>query len=189
LVVKEPEALVFNPETDGNIKPGQLDRLDPNDPLTFITYAHFPPPLPLDKLVLLNELAQKMSMGLESKVGALRTLGEEFPEEKLQEIRAELIADAQSEGSINLVKVQIQKQIMDMTGMMAAPDGTATPIDPMATGSGEVLGDAIPTGTASAEEQTASQVETFEAENQIRQTLLNQAYGTNVPPRLTIDRE
>jgi hypothetical protein len=78
---------------------------------------------------------------------------------------------------------------MDMTGMMAAPDGTATPIDPMATGSGEVLGDAIPTGTASAEEQIASQSETFEAENQIRQTLLNQAYGTNVPPRLTIDRE
>lgn len=190
LALKEPEALLFNPETDGNIKPGQLDRLDPNDPLTYVTYAHFPPPLPLDKLVLLNELAQKMSMGLESKVGALRSLGEEFPEEKLQEIRAELITDAESEGAINLVKVQIQKQIMDMTGMMAAPDGTATPIDPMVTGGGDVLGDSIPNsgGEVGAEEQ-AAQAETFEAEDQIRQTLLNQAYGTNVPPRLTIDRD
>ena len=60
----------------------------------------------------------------------------------------------------------------------------------MATGGGDVLGDAIPNsgGEVGAEEQ-AAQAETFEAEDQIRQTLLNQAYGPNVPPLLTIDRD
>jgi hypothetical protein len=33
---------------------------------------------------------QKMNMNLESREGALRQLGEEFPAEKLEEIRAEL---------------------------------------------------------------------------------------------------
>jgi hypothetical protein len=144
LAVKEPETFTYNPDTDGPIKEGQLTQLDPNDPLTYLTYAHFAPPLPLDKIVLLNELQQRMSMGLESKEGALRALGEEFPEEKLQEIRSELIADAQSEGSLNLVRAQITKNLMDLTGMMVGPDGSATPIDPMMMGDGNVLGDGVP---------------------------------------------
>jgi hypothetical protein len=154
-----------------------------------MSFAHFPPPLPLDKLVLLNELSQKMTMGLESKEGALRALGEEFPEEKLVEIRTELIADAQAEGSINLVKVQIQKQIMDLTGMMAGPDGTATPVDPMMMGDGDVMGDGQlgPQQKSPEEEQAA--MENMEAEQQIRETLVNQAYGTQTPARSTVDKD
>jgi hypothetical protein len=189
LAVKEPEMLTYNPDEDGPIKDGQLTQLDPNDPLTYLSFAHFPPPLPLDKLVLLNELSQKMSMGLESKEGALRALGEEFPEEKLVEIRTELIADAQAEGSINLVKVQIQKQIMDLTGMMAGPDGTATPVDPMMMGDGDVMGDGQlgPQQETPEEEQAA--MENMEAEQQIRETLVNQAYGTQTPARSTVDKD
>jgi len=189
LAVKEPEMLAYNPDEDGPIKDGQLTQLDPNDPLTYMSFAHFPPPLPLDKLVLLNELSQKMSMGLESKEGALRALGEEFPEEKLVEIRTELIADAQAEGSINLVKVQIQKQIMDLTGMMAGPDGTATPVDPMMMGDGDVMGDGQlgPQQESPEEEQAA--MENMEAEQQIRETLVNQAYGTQTPARSTVDKD
>ena len=186
LVVKEPESLVYDPNNDGPLKDGQLTQLDPNDPLTYISYAHFPPPLPLDKLVMLNELSQKMSMGLESKEGALRQLGEEFPEEKLQEIRAELMADAEAEGALNLLKVQINKQIMDMTGMMAGPDGSATPIDPMMMGDGDVLGDGQigPQGT----DPGAGDVEmqNMQAEQQIRETLVQEAYGTNVPQRRAV---
>ena len=189
LAVKEPEMLAYNPDEDGPIKDGQLTQLDPNDPLTYMSFAHFPPPLPLDKLVLLNELSQKMTMGLESKEGALRALGEEFPEEKLVEIRTELIADAQAEGSINLVKVQIQKQIMDLTGMMAGPDGTATPVDPMMMGDGDVMGDGQlgPQQESPEEEQAA--MENMEAEQQIRETLVNQAYGTQTPARSTVDKD
>jgi hypothetical protein len=183
LAVKEPETLTYNPDTDGPIKDGQLPQLDPNDPLTYVTYAHFPPPLPLDKLVLLNELSQKMSMGLESKEGALRALGEEFPEEKLVEIRQELMADAEAEGALNLLKVQIQKQIMDMTGMMAGPDGTATPIDPMMMGDGDVLGDGQIGEQGGDPAAGEVEQENLNAEQEIRNTLVTEAYGTNIPSR------
>jgi hypothetical protein len=192
LVVKEPETMAYNPETDGPINPTQLTVLDPNDPITYLSHAHFPPPLPLDKLVLLNELSQKMSMGLESKEGALRALGEEFPEEKLQEIREELIEDAKSEGALNLVKVQVQKQIMDMTGFMAGPDGSATPIDPVVAG-GDVVGDGQVgpgdgTGPLTPEE-VQSEEANLEAEVGIRQALVNEAYGVNPSNRMNIDKD
>ena len=190
LAIKEPQTFLYNPDEDGPIDPDQLQQLDPNDPLTYVTYAHFPPPLPLDKIVLLNELAQKMSMGLESKEGALRALGEEFPEEKLEEIRQELIEDAQSEGSVNLVKAQITKQLMDLTGMMVGPDGSATPMDPMMMGDGEVLGDGVGgvQGQARPDQQQVA-MEAAGAEDQIRNTLLQGAYGTQVPTRRTVDKD
>ena len=192
LVVKEPEALMFNPETDGALQPGQMTQLNPDDPITYINHAHFPPPLPLDKLVLLNELQQRMSMGLESKAGALRALGEEFPDEKLTEIREELIADAKSDGAINLVKVEIQKQIADMTGMMVSPDGSATPIDPMMMG-GEVIGDGDlgPAGQVepTSPEEAAAEMAIFEAGEQIKQTLVSDAFSENVPQRTVIDKD
>jgi hypothetical protein len=189
LAVKEPETLKYNPDVDGPIKEGQLTQLDPNDPITYLTYAHFPPPLPLDKIVLLNELAQKLSMGLESKEGALRALGEEFPEEKLVEIRKELIEDAKSDGALNLVKVQVQKQIMDMTGFMASPDGTATPVDPMMMGDGDMLGDGQIGQEGTDPEAPAVEAESLMAEQQIRETLVSQAYGANVPKNRTVDKE
>ena len=189
LAVKEPDTLKYNPDVDGPIKEGQLTQLDPNDPITYLTYAHFPPPLPLDKIVLLNELAQKLSMGLESKEGALRALGEEFPEEKLVEIRKELIEDAKSDGALNLVKVQVQKQIMDMTGFMASPDGTATPVDPMMMGDGDMLGDGQIGQQGSDPEAPAVEAESLMAEQQIRETLVSQAYGANVPKNRTVDKE
>jgi hypothetical protein len=191
LAIKEPETLTYDPDTDGPLAEGQLTQLDPNDPITYINHAHFPPPLPLDKLVLLNELQQKMSMGLESKEGALRALGEEFPLEKLQEIRSELINDAQAEGSLNLVKAQISKQLMDITGMMVAADGTATPMDPVMLGDGEMLGDGV--GGVQGQEPTPEDMQADEenaaAEEQIRETLVNQAYGTQSSTRSVVDKD
>jgi hypothetical protein len=189
LALKEPETLTYNPNTDGALKPGQLTQLDPNDPVTYINYAHFPPPLPLDKIVLLNELAQKLSMGLESKAGALRALGEEFPAEKLEEIRQELIDEAKAEGSLNLVKAEVTKQLMDLTGMMVGPDGSATPMDPMlmqgdVTGDGEV-GPAEP-GT---EENPELAVAMMEQEAILQQTLLQGAYDRQLPERQAVDKD
>ena len=192
LAVKEPQTMIYNPEEDGPIKEGQLTQLDPNDPLTYKNYVHFEPPLPLDKIVMLNELQQKMSMGLESKEGALRALGEEFPEEKLQEIRVELMSDAKSEGALNLVKAQISKQLMELTGMMVGPDGTATPMDPLMMGNGDVMGDGQlgPQGqglAAEADQQIAEQQ--LQAESDIRDTLVAQAYGTQIPPRRAVNKD
>jgi len=193
LVVKEPETLVYNPETDGPIKAGQLDRLDPNDPLTYQSHAQFPPPLPLDKLVLLNEIQQRMSMGLESKEGALRMLGEEFPEEKLNEIRFELMEDAKSDGALKLVQVQVQKEIMDMTGMMPGPDGTAMPIaDQTQLPDGDMLGDGVlgPVNDESLNDPRTNTNQTeMETEGGIREELVKQAYGANIPMRRAVDKD
>ena len=194
LFLKEPETMIYNPDEDGPIKEGQLPQLDPNDPITYMNYAHFPQPLPLDKLIALNEIQTKIGMGLESKEGALRTLGEEFPEEKLQEIRSELLADAEADGALQLVKIQIQKAIMDMTGMMPGPDGnSAIPMQPQQLGDGDIMGDGIE-GAPTAENQKDPETKAMEgmeqeAEAQVRNKLVTDAYGTKIPQRRSVDKE
>jgi len=190
LVVKEPETLIYDPSQGSPLKPGQLTQLDPNDPLTYQSFAHFPQPLPLDKLILMSELQQKMALGLESKEGALRALGEEFPEEKMEEIRQEMIEDAKADGALSLIKVQIQKEIMDMTGMMPGPEGgTATPIDPMMMGDGDVLGDGIEGPPEEGEDNPVLNSNPVEEEGEasMRETLVQQAYGANIPTRDPVD--
>ena len=194
LAIKEPLTFVYNPEEDGPIKDGQLSQLDPNDPITYMNFVQFPQPLPLDKLIVLNEIQTKLGMGLESKEGALRTLGEEFPEEKLEEIRQELIADAEADGALQLVKIQIQKQIMDMTGMMPGPDGnSAIPMTPQELGDGDVLGDGIegaPTDQNVQDPATQeAELMNQQAETAIREKLVTEAYGTKIPQRRAIDRD
>jgi hypothetical protein len=141
LAVKEPETFTWNPSSSTLPKPDQLLQLDPNDPITYRTYIHFPPPLPLDKLIILNEIQSMLSLGLESKEGALRNLGEEFPAQKIQEIRQELIDDAKADGALKLVQTEIANEIMTLTGMVPGPDGSAAPLTPeqaagMAAGGG-----------------------------------------------------
>jgi hypothetical protein len=192
LMVKEPNVMVYDPTLDGPISAGQATQVDPADPLSYQSHAQFPQPLPLDKLVLLNELQQKMGMGLESKEGALRALGEEFPEEKLEEIRSELIADAEADGALNLVKIQIQKQIMDMTGMMSGPDGSAIPMEPTMLGDGDTMGDGIlgPATPVSAQDPNLNGGPIEEqGEAALREKLVTDAYGTKLPQRRTVDKD
>ena len=128
-----------------------------------------PPPLPLDKLIVLNEIQQKMNMNLESREGALRQLGEEFPDEKLAEIRAELIADAKADGAIALVKQQINSAITSLTGMM--PDGTLPPGAEPGDGTGP--GPMGQPGVISPfEEQTITE---------LQQEMVVEAYGSRIP--------
>ena len=194
LFLKEPETMIYDPTQDGPIKEGQVTQLDPNDPLSYMNYVQFPPPLPLDKLIVLNEIQTKLGMGLESKEGALRALGEEFPEEKLQEIRTELLADAEADGALQLVKIQIQKAIMDMTGMMPGPDGnSAIPMQPTQLGDGDIMGDGIegpqnPDNVNNPENQKMAEMENG-AEAQVREKLVTDAYGTKIPQRRTADKE
>jgi hypothetical protein len=179
LALKEPETFIINPNKTTAPKPDQLLQLDPNDPETYRTYCHFPPPLPLDKLIVLNEIQSLLSLGLQSKEGALRDLGEEFPESKLQEIRQELIDDALAEGSLNLIKTEIQNEIMALTGMATGPDGQAQPAAPeqvamaaQATGSAQILDPAILDNLRLGEEK-------------VRTRLVTEAYGTKLPQRQT----
>jgi len=183
LVLKEPELFVWNPDTDIPLKPGQYDKLDPADPLTYQSYAHFESPLPLDRLIALNEIQALMAMGLESKEGALRVLGEEFPEQKLAEIREEQLADAKNDGILKLVMTQIDSAIMNITGMVPGVNGgPAMPVmDPGAEGES-------PTGPATAPIDPNVGInmdEVFGMEN----FLVTQAYGTKLAQRRVPDEE
>jgi hypothetical protein len=181
IALKEPEALMWNPSIDGQLTSGEAQMLDINDPLTIQNFVYFLPPLPLDKLIVLNEIQSKLALGLESKAGALRQLGEEFPYEKLDEIRSELISDAKADGAVKLVQTQIENEIASLTGMLSgglggqpvpvggpsgAPGGAGAPAPPMAM---PILDDA---GIASQQ-----------AEQQLRIDLVTKAYGTTLPNR------
>lgn len=180
LAFKEPEVFVYNPLVNGPIKNYQLPVLDLNSPTTFESTVHFPQPLPLDKLIVLSEIAQKMQMGLESREGALRQLGEEFPDEKLEEIRAELISDAKADGAIQLVRNQIAASIASLTGIL--PSGEAPPGSKPGDGTGP--GPFGQPGVVSpAEGAVLDELAKLQAE------LVTEAYGTKMPMRRTPDED
>ena len=120
LFQKEPQSMQFNPMEEVQPKPGQLTALDPADPNSYETSVFWPEPLPVDILVKLNEITQKMQLGLESKRGALADLGEEFPDEKLAEIFAEILEDSKDQGALQLQNSAIQSAIVALTGMVPA---------------------------------------------------------------------
>ena len=185
LAIKEPETFMWDPMTQVPLQPGQTSQLDPNESITYRNFAHFPPPLPLDKLIILNEIQSKLSLGIESKAGALRILGEEFPDAKLQEIRQELIKDAKADGAIKLVQTQVENEIASLTGMLSGgiggqpvplggPTGGAAPAGP---------GAPIP-GTAPATPRLdEAAVMANMGEQSLRQDLVKDAYGTTTPQR------
>jgi hypothetical protein len=141
--------------------------------------VHFPPPLPLDKLIALNEVQTMLSMGLESKEGALRTLGEEFPAEKMQEIRQELIDDAKADGALQMLKNEIAAEITKLTGFMPGPDGApGQPI--MNPESGMPMG-AQPGAATPVLDGASAMV--MQGEQEIRNRLVTEAYGTKLPMR------
>jgi hypothetical protein len=121
-----PETMMYNPNIADKPEPGQLTQLNPADPLTYRTEIHWPEPLPVDVLIKLNEVQSKMAMGLESKKGALRILGEEFPNEKISEIFEELRDDMVDQGALDMLRAQISQAVMLATGMIPGPDGTAS---------------------------------------------------------------
>lgn len=121
----EPECRLYDPDTEGIIQDGQPWMVDVNDPLAYFTECEWPAPLPIDTLIALNEIQVKMSLGLESMRGALHTLGEEFPDEKAQEIFREQIEDAKQQGALRMLKAQLDSAILALTGM--PPEGAEMP--------------------------------------------------------------
>lgn len=185
LSFKEPETFTWNPDTDTPLKPDQLPVLDPADPISYRSIVQFPPPLPLDKLIVLNEIQSKMSLGLESKEGALRSLGEEFPAEKLQEIRKELMDDATADGALRLIQTQIDNEILSLTGMVN-PSG-AQPLEmPSSGGAASAAGGTpapqVPVSSAPSVLDPAK-VEADLGEAALRTKLVTEAYGTKLPQR------
>ena len=178
LALKEPETFIWDPNSSTvPLKQGQVDRLDINDPITFRSYVHFPQPLPLDKLIAINEVQSMLSLGLESKEGALRILGEEFPIEKLSEIRQELQDEAMADGALKLIQTQIEQDIMALTGSMPAQTG---PGGSSAPGGAGAQAPAAPTEPVLLDDATiAAQM----GDDKVRTRLVTEAYGTQLPQR------
>ena len=150
LFMKEPETLVYNPEVDPPLRDDQLPMLDPMDPVTYVNTVQFQPPLPVDQLVKLNELQVKMALGLESKRGALEELGEEFPDEKLQELFKELVDDAEQQAALELLRAQIAGFTVMQTGMVPQEGPQPMPPPPANGGNGNGNGNGNGGGVKSA---------------------------------------
>lgn len=145
LALKEPLTFQWDPSESEELKEGQLDELDPMASITYQTECHWPPPLPVDILIKLNELQMKMGMGLESKRGALRELGEEFPDSKALEIFKELVEDAMDQGALDMLRAQITAAVAAETGMVPGANGPE-PQEPAVTTAGGAPASAAPPG-------------------------------------------
>jgi hypothetical protein len=131
-------------------------------------------------LIALNEVQSMLSLGLESKEGALRTLGEEFPTEKLNEIRQELLDDAKADGALKLLQTQIEQEIIQLTGGMAGQPGadmTAGGGAGTAGGGGALQAAGMPPLMDGAD------IQAQQGEAALRTALVTEAYGTQLPRR------
>jgi hypothetical protein len=186
----DPQTLKFDPTTEGtlsDINPEiQPAVLNPTDPLVYKTTIHWPPPLPVDILIKLNEIQAKMALGLESKRGALADLGNEFPDQKMGEIFDELVADAKDQGALDMLKAQIQAVILSVTGI-AMGDGETEP--PANQGDGDTGSDSGPAGPTGPPQVSAPQFQALPPDemNKMLTEIVTRAYGTRVPQRRNPD--
>lgn len=127
LFTYEPNTLVYNPDSEGIITDPETQPLvlDPMDPQVYRVSCEWPQPLPVDVLVKLSEIQAKMALGLESRRGALRELGEEFVDEKLEELYNERLMEAKQDAALQFMKAQFDAVTLQATGML--PDGSEMP--------------------------------------------------------------
>lgn len=183
LFIFEPTTTVYNPLTEGIKQPEQVDFADPSDPLVYITDIDWPSPLPVDKLIKLNEIQGMMAMSLESRRGALKELGEQFPDEKLREIFDELVDDANRDGALRMIKAQIDSAIQELTGLLPQPDGSLAPPAPVQT---DAEGKPLPTeGGGPRAVNLSEDVRELDGVGAMKamQSLVSQAYGTKLGVR------
>ena len=168
----EPENIMFNPMVAAvNLRPDQYPQLDPADPATYRSTIEWASPLPLDGLIVMNEIQAKMTLGIESKRGALKDLGEMFPDQKMREIFEELLEDQKQQGALNLTNAQIAQFVIQATGM--TPDGQPL----ILPGMDQVDADGNPTGMAPA------------VDPNLANEIMMHAYGLTPPARVEFSEE
>ena len=133
LFMAEPETLIYDPTTRGILEDPEVQSevIDPEDPVTYDLDIRWPPPFPTDLVVKLNEIMMKMQLGLESKVGALLDLGEEYPDEKRLELFEQRMLEAKMEGAEQILRANIAAACAELTGIV--PEGMGEPVPPPPT--------------------------------------------------------
>lgn len=183
LFMKEPWTLEYDPNTNGIIQEGQPPVLDPADPMVYVLDVVWAPPLPVDKTIELDAIQRKMELGLESRVGALRALGEEFPDEKLAELFEEQKQDEIDAGARRLIANQINAIIVESTGMI--PEEAEQVPPPETTPAGEPNPAPAPSTSA----VPSAIVEQVSGEsNQLMAEIVTRAVAPRVPLRRNIDK-
>lgn len=176
-----PELLMYDPSQSAAPEPDMLLQLDPADPNTYKTTIHWPEPLPVDALIKLNEVQAKMALGIESKRGALKLLGEEFPNEKMVEIFEELRDDALDQGALDMLRAQIGQAVMMATGLLPTGQG----IEPVSAGGANVTSAGGPGGQGGPLPGTAVPPVEMELMNQ----MTSRAYGARFAQRRIPDED
>lgn len=124
LFLFEPDTLIYNPETEGILEEADQPLvLDPYDQEVYDISIVWPPPLPVDRTIQLTELQAKDALGLESKIGMLRELGYEFPDEKMAELFDERVEDMEQEAAMQIRRAIVAAIIQRYTGLV--PEGYA----------------------------------------------------------------
>lgn len=198
----EPQTVAYDPMTDGIKRDDQPAFIDPSDPQVYNIEIVWPEPLPTDTLVKLNELMVKLQLGMESKTGALRDLGEQFPDEKLQELFQEQIDDLKMDAAKRIISAQVDAAIIALTGIV--PEGAGEVADGAETTETETT---KADGTKTKQtKQTTPGVEgpggiptikglgdlgkmVQASDMQTITDLVTQAYGTKLPQRRIVDRD
>jgi hypothetical protein len=196
----EPLSVYYDASTDGIKKDNQPLLLDPADPQVYVTECKWPEPLPTDTLVKLNELMAKMQLGLESKTGALSELGEQFPDEKLQELFEEQVADLKMDAAKQIIMAQVQAAIVAITGIVPegaeVADGASTTETESTKADGtktkqtktETPGVQGPGGLPSIQGLGKLGQMAQAADMQAITDLVTQAWGTKLPQRRIVDK-
>lgn len=189
IALKEPISLQWTPEEDEELKSYQQPFLDISDPISFVTVVHWPPPLPVDKTVILNEILLKMQIGIMSKRDALEELGEVFPDEKMRETFLELVEDAINQGALDMLRAQISQYVQSETGQFVpgAPQPFPPPVPGMPSGAGgEGDGAQLTAGGSPTVAPSGLLKPVLSPDTQQLLTELNtRAYGTRIASRRT----
>lgn len=183
LFMKEPWTVNYDPTTSGIIQEGQAPSVNPMDPGLYDIDPVWAPFLPVDSTVILDAIQRKMELGLESKVGALRELGEEFPDEKLAELAEEQKQDAIDAGAKRLINAQVDAIIMETTGTI--PETSEPMPAPETSGEGEPAPQPMPVTNAI---PTAIQQQVMGESNALMAEVVTRAVAPRVPSRRNVDK-
>lgn len=184
LFTHEPWTVEYDPNTDGVFKPeiGQMPIINAADPQVYNIETVWEPPLPIDTLIKLQEIQLKLGLSLESKRGALADLGEQFPDEKMQELFEEQKQDDMMAAARQLVMAHIQSITMALTGIV--PEGVDTAPDQQTTKNAD--GSESPVDKPPAQQNmptlpTPDLSDVLSGSDTMMQDIVTQAYGTKLP--------
>jgi hypothetical protein len=190
LFIFEPETVFYDPNTDGIMQEGQAPQVDISDFRVYDVDLEWAKPLPVDVILKLQEIQLKMELGLESKKGAMRILGEEFPDEKLKELFDEQIAELKQDAAKQILNAQAAAITMALTGMV--PEGYAEQQPPPPNQDGTQPAPTTPPAQQSANLPQLPNVAGLEATIQaagrnMYADIVQDAYGAKQSPRRDID--